>query len=264
MDNSIVCSDYLQNLLEVKNGEIRIDSRIVCEGLGRDNHTAYRKDLLQKYEDRFSSLGVIFKITLDSGEIVWYLNEAQVNFAVTLATNTERAVEFKINLVKAFEFAKQKIRTSIKEKVIDCPKLSEIRASYGLWKMAHGKAYADRWLAQMHQKWYPALVGDAPKPEESASLPTAKALLTPTQIAEQLGLYCKSNAKSGDARRVNKLLQELGYQTKIDGVWSATDKAIDLNLCDRKPIDTGSRTQKDQLMWSADILVILQEHTVEA
>jgi hypothetical protein len=62
---------------------------------------------------------------------------------------------------------------------------------------------------------------------------------------------------------VNKLLAELGYQTKIDGTWSATDKAIGLNLCDRKPVDTGSPSQKDQLMWSVDIVAILQEHVVK-
>jgi hypothetical protein len=139
----------------------------------------------------------------------------------------------------------------------------EIKEGYLLYKMAYGKAYADRWLNQKMVKYQPALAGESPKPEESASLPTAKVLLTPTQIAEQLGFVCKSNAKSFDARRVNKLLSDLGYQTKIDGIWSAADKAIGLNLCDRKPVDTGSHTQKDQLFWSVDVVAILQEYTAE-
>lgn len=98
-----------------------------------------------------------------------------------------------------------------------------------------------------------------PAPEELASLPTAKALLTPTQIADRLDLNYKTGKPNPQA--VNKLLEDLGYQTKIDGTWSATDKAIELNLCDRKPIETESRTQKDQLLWSIDIIAILQEYT---
>jgi hypothetical protein len=47
-------------------------------------------------------------MTLDNGEIVWYLNQDQFNFAGTLARNTEKAVNFKLNLVKAFSIAKAK------------------------------------------------------------------------------------------------------------------------------------------------------------
>ena len=125
-----------------------------------------------------------------------------------------------------------------------------------------GSGYEQRFLVQNIAKFHSHLAIPPAAPDELVSLPTAKALLTPTQIAEQLGLFCKSNAKSGDARSVNKLLEKLGYQTKIDGVWSATDKAIDLNLCDRKPVETGSRSQKDQLIWSVDVVVILQEHAI--
>jgi hypothetical protein len=60
-----------------------------------------------KHESTFAELGVIFKMTLETGEIVWYLNQDQVNFAGTLARNTEKAVAFKLNLVKAFSIAKQ-------------------------------------------------------------------------------------------------------------------------------------------------------------
>jgi hypothetical protein len=63
--------------------------------------------------------------------------------------------------------------------------------------------------------------------------------------------------------QVNKLLSGLGYQEKIQGQWSATKKAIAANLCDRKPVDTNSRTQKDQLLWSADIALVLKEHILE-
>jgi hypothetical protein len=73
------------------------------------DHTDYRRKVLEKYELDLAELGVVFKSTLPSGEIVWYLNQDQVNFAGTLARNTEKAVAFKLNLVKAFSIAKQVI-----------------------------------------------------------------------------------------------------------------------------------------------------------
>lgn len=137
--------------------------------------------------------------------------------------------------------------------------IEEAAAAFG---KRFGVSYEQRFFAQNIAKFHPYFAIPLVAPEESASLPTAKALLTPTQIAEQLGLFCKSNPNAGDARRANKLLEQLGYQENIAGRWSGTQKAINLNLCDRKPVETGSRTQKDQLLWSGDILAILQEHTV--
>jgi prophage antirepressor-like protein len=103
---------------------------------------------------------------------------------------------------------------------------------------------------------------EMPMPTELISLPTARAFLNPTKIAEELGWLCKTGKCSGNAAKVNSLLKELGYQDMIGGRWSATDKAIAANLVDRKPVSTNSRTQKDQLLWSADIISILQEHSV--
>jgi hypothetical protein len=71
-------------------------------------------------------------------------------------------------------------------------------------------------------------------------------------------------SERGDAMKINSLLKQLGYQEAIGGRWSATQKAIDLKLVDRKPVDTNSRTQKDQLVWSSDILPILSEHLVKS
>lgn len=103
----------LQSKLEAKHGELRIDHRIVAEGLGfsntaaKNSATQWRRNILEKYESNLERLGVVFKTTLDDGTIVWYLNEAQVNLAGALSRNTEKAVDFKYNLVKAFELAKK-------------------------------------------------------------------------------------------------------------------------------------------------------------
>jgi phage regulator Rha-like protein len=107
MSSLILTPQQISVSLENKNGELRLDSRIVADGFGIKNHTDYRRQLLEKYELELSELGVVFKTTLENGEIVWHLNQAQVNFAGTLARNTEKAVKFKLNLVKAFELAKQ-------------------------------------------------------------------------------------------------------------------------------------------------------------
>jgi hypothetical protein len=98
----------LSNRLETKEGELRIDSRLVSDGLGVSNHTYYRNNILVKYEGKFAILGLVLKTTLESGEIVWYLNEDQINFAGTLARNSDQAVDFKLKLVQAFKLAREK------------------------------------------------------------------------------------------------------------------------------------------------------------
>jgi prophage antirepressor-like protein len=164
---------------------------------------------------------------------------------------------------KTGSYSVDKDRHKLEQKFLPTPALKQLKEAYSIHKMMYGKAYADRWMTQKLANYHPALSGESPKPEELKSLPTTKALLTPTQIAEELGWKCKSlKAKGFDAIGVNKKLAELGCQEKIAGSWSATQKAINLNLCDRKPVDTNSRTQKDQLLWSVDVLPILQEHSL--
>jgi phage regulator Rha-like protein len=107
MSSLILTPQQISVSLEDKNGELRLDSRIVADGFGMKDHTDYRRKVLEKYELELADLGVVFKSTLPTGEIVWFLNQAQVNFAGTLARNTDKAVKFKLNLVKAFEIAKQ-------------------------------------------------------------------------------------------------------------------------------------------------------------
>lgn len=124
----------------------------------------------------------------------------------------------------------------------------------------HPKSYIQRLTLQMAKATCPGI--EAPQPSELISLPTTRALLTPTEIAVELKLFFSTG--KGDGSQINKLLEQLGYQTKIAGRWSATDKAIEANLVDRKPVETNSRTQKDQLLWSADIITILKEYAVVA
>jgi phage regulator Rha-like protein len=257
------------------DGVLVIDSRLVAKGLAIE-HESFLKTI-EKYKTKTEkAFGILrFEIGEIKGrgqpEKYCFLNENQSTFYMTLSRNTPEVVELKLRLIKAFIDAKRQLadqsktvesdRQNLEKQFAPKPTQKEIRASYGMWKMAHGKPYADRWLGQMHQRYYPALIGDAPQAQEMASLSTARALLTPTKIAEELGLLYKTG--SGNGSKVNSLLVKLGYQISVGGRWSATEKAISANLCDRKPVDTNSRSQKDQLLWSAAMIAVLQEHLPE-
>lgn len=171
---------------------------------------------------------------------------------------TSNAIEPETIEVKAEKIESD--RRSLELKLAPKPTLEEIDMAATMFGKRFGKAYEQRYLTQQVKKAYPRLTGEAPRKNEVASLPTAQALLTPTQIASELHWYCSTG--NPDARKVNLILEHLGYQVKIAGSWSATEKAINANLCDRKPVETNSRTQKDQLMWSAKIVDILKEHAI--
>jgi hypothetical protein len=162
------------------------------------------------------------------------------------------------------DIAEQKVLIEkLEEQFIPVASLKTIDEAATILGKRFGSAYEQRFLSLNISKHHKNLGLPSFEREELASLPTAKALLTPTQIAEELGWKCKSvKAKGFDAIGINKKLAELGYQERIGGKWSATQKAIDLNLCDRKPVDTNSRTQQDQLLWSVDVLPILQEYSI--
>jgi hypothetical protein len=155
----------------------------------------------------------------------------------------------------------EQTKADLERQLLPTPTQKELKGGHGLYKLMYGKAYADRWLQSKVKAFYPALApSEQPAPEERQSLPTAKALLTPTAIAKELGWVLPSG--NGHAIRVNKLIAQLGYQEKVGGQWSATAKAIMAKLCDRKPVDTNSKTQKDQLLWSAEIVSVLKEHAI--
>lgn len=97
--------------------------------------------------------------------------------------------------------------------------------------------------------------------QERASLPSAEALLTATQIAEELGITCKTNSNPSP-QGANNLLKELGYQYKVSKQWTPTEKGEP--FCDRKPIDTNSKSDKFQLLWRASIIDEVRGQGMEA
>ncbi|EKU99749.1 hypothetical protein Lepto7375DRAFT_1817 [Leptolyngbya sp. PCC 7375] len=97
--------------------------------------------------------------------------------------------------------------------------------------------------------------------EQRSSLPSPEAFLRPTEIAEKLGILFKTGR--GNAAKVNTLLKELGYQVKSDGSppWTPTEKGKP--FCELKPIDTGSKSDKFQLLWRVSIIDELRNNGME-
>lgn len=154
------------------------------------------------------------------------------------------------------------LNSQIQQAMGDKPTLDLIADASKLAEIAYGKSYQQRYICQKVEKYYPQLALTCVANEEKASL-TTKALLTPTDIAEKLDILYKSDKPN--PRRVNELLTDYGYQNALRDSknklhYEATQLAISQNLCDRKPVDTNSRTQKDQLLWSSEIVEVLRQH----
>jgi prophage antirepressor-like protein len=167
------------------------------------------------------------------------------------------------SIAKTGSYSVETARANLEKRFLPTPTLKDIAEVAKTLKAAGFKpSYIERITVLNLQKYRPELLPESPQPQEMASLSVVKSLLNPTQLADSLGWYCKSNPSKGDPRKVNAKLAELGYQERIGKDWNPTDKAISANLADRKPvIIDGKKSNVDQLLWSADILPILQEHS---
>ncbi|NEZ64628.1 hypothetical protein D0962_17845 [Leptolyngbyaceae cyanobacterium CCMR0082] len=143
------------------------------------------------------------------------------------------------------------------QQILDRPDVPQIIQAAEGYERFNGSAYAQSYYHQKLAKHYPALAGEPLPAKERASLKSSERLLTPTEIAEELGITCKTTP-SPDPKAVNRLLQDLGYQEKIGkkSPWSATEKGDPFS--DRKPVSTNSKSDKDQLLWFASILDVLR------
>lgn len=194
-----------------------------------------------------------------------FINESALTFYVT-QSRTELGkelnqlihVEILPSIRKTGSYSVDQTKENLEKQFLPDRTLKELDEFATIMGKRFGAAYEQRLLTQCIKKYYPDLPVIEPAPEEKASLPI-EALLTPTQIAGELNIYCSTG--SPDPRKVNQLLERLGYQVKVSKVWSATEKAK--GLCDRKPVNTNSRSQKDQLLWSRKIIDILKEHVLK-
>ena len=104
----------MSNLAVIEiSGQNVVDSRLVAENLAIEHKSFIR--LIRKYATQLQAFGQlgfeIATVTNSVGAInqltFCYLNEEQATFVMTLSKNTERVVQCKLNLVKAFSDARK-------------------------------------------------------------------------------------------------------------------------------------------------------------
>jgi len=117
-----------------------------------------------------------------------------------------------------------------------------------------GPAYAESALILNLRRHHPALALPPVQAQDRTSLDSADVLLTPTDVARELGLSYSTGNPS--PRAANAMLKQFGYQEKVSGDWQPTEKGKP--FCVRKPVDTNSRSDKSQLMWFSSILSELE------
>lgn len=130
------------------------------------------------------------------------------------------------------------------------PAIGYIKEACDLLSSYFGPAYAESAVILNLRRHHPTLALPTVQAQDRTSLPSSDVLLTPTDIARELGLsYGTGNP---NPRAANALLKQLGYQEKVSGDWQPTEKGKP--FCTRKPVDTNSRSDKSQLMWFSSIL----------
>ena len=97
------------------------------------------------------------------------------------------------------------------------------------------------------------LVGESPLEllEATLTAPVQQVTLTPTQLGKELD-------PSVSAQKVNELLEVLGFQIKVSGVWVATEKgAPHCEVIDTSKRHNDGSTIK-QIKWYASVLELIQ------
>jgi phage regulator Rha-like protein len=97
----------MYELVEVRQNDVFTNSKIVADGTNNQHHSL-QKIILKYYED-ISDFGEIRFIDLKSTNLnggrperIYYLNEEQATFVITLLRNSKSVVAFKKELVRQF------------------------------------------------------------------------------------------------------------------------------------------------------------------
>lgn len=95
----------MYELVEVRRNDVFTNSKIIAEGTNNQHESIVA--IIRKYENDISDFGNIDFSDLKSGkrgqpERVYYLNEEQATFVITLLRNSKVVVKFKKELVRQF------------------------------------------------------------------------------------------------------------------------------------------------------------------
>lgn len=95
----------MYELVEVRENDVFTNSKIIAEGTNNQHESVVA--IIRKYENDIADFGRIDFSDLKSGkrgqpERIYYLNEEQATFVITLLRNSKVVVKFKKELVRQF------------------------------------------------------------------------------------------------------------------------------------------------------------------
>lgn len=94
----------VQNLVELRKNDIFTNSKVIAEGT--ENQHKNVKELIEKYQNDIEDFGTLSVLNVESTggrpERIYYLNEEQATFVITLLRNSKVVVQFKKELVRQF------------------------------------------------------------------------------------------------------------------------------------------------------------------
>lgn len=94
----------MYELVELKGNDVFTNSKVIAEGTGNQHHAV--RELIKKYHSEIEEFGALFISNEESSGgrpmEVFYLNEEQATFVITLLRNSKVVVKFKKELVKQF------------------------------------------------------------------------------------------------------------------------------------------------------------------
>lgn len=239
-------------LVEEVNGEARVSSKVVAENVGVEHGSVVR--LIKKHMVHIEEFGRVgFEIVpLETkggtqSTNVYFLNEEQSTFLLSLMKNSEIVVHFKKNLVRAFYSLKKKVQgeidlstgNAISESVSIFESLSRVATLFGLQgnQALISANVATRRVTGVDLQ---ATLGIELKADDNEQL------LTATQIGKELNDI--------SAIKVNLLLIEHDYQGKNEAGYFPLPrgKGYAIMLDSGKKHSDGSMIQ--QLKWKRSIV----------
>lgn len=94
----------MYELVELKNNEVFTNSKVIAEGTGNQHHAV--REIIKKYQSDIEEFGTLLILNEESTGgrpmEIFYLNEEQATFVITLLRNSKIVVKFKKELVRQF------------------------------------------------------------------------------------------------------------------------------------------------------------------
>ena len=241
--------------------EFCVDFDLLWECCGYSKKSNARRTLTVNFQQDIEFCSTRSK-TLSDGrpsELIKLTTDCAKEFA--LLAQTENGKKIRQYFIEAEKQLRQKTesdRSILERNYQPSPTIKDLKDMVGLLQASsYSQAFVYQYVHMQTNKHFPAIAPMEMPREERPSLPI---LLTPTEIAQQLDINYQTG--NPNPRKVNSLLEQLGYQIKINGSWQPADKAIQFDHYDIKPVDTNSKSQKSQLLWTQLMVNILKEFAI--